>query len=133
MKAAMVMALAMLLGMASMPIVADDAHHVASGKAASNVQNPPKKLPSGGKACKDGACDKKGMGGMAGGCCCAGTMQGMMGNKCMMHGEGHGGMAMMGQGGMGQDVMMERMQRMEQRMDMMQSMLQKGTGGEMPR
>lgn len=52
-----------------------------------------------------------------------GGMGMMMGGQ---GGQGMGGPAMGGQGGMGPDAMMERMQKMEQRMDMMQQMLQKG-------
>lgn len=50
-------------------------------------------------------------------------MGGMMDCPMMKEGMGGGmGMGMMGQGGMGPEAMMERMQKMEKRMDMMEQM-----------
>jgi len=111
MKAAMILVVSMMLGLTMSSVRAADSHD--HGQATAGAKTEKVQSLGGGKTCDK--CKKNKAGGMGdmGGmdkCCCAG-MKEKMG---MMHGD-H-------QGGMDHNAMMERMQKMEARMDMMERM-----------
>lgn len=111
MKAAMILVLSVMLGLTMSSVRAAEGHD--HGQAAAAAKSGKVESLGGGKKCDK--CNKNksgGMGGDMGKCCCAG-MKEKMG---MMSGDQ--------QGGMDRDAMMERMQKMEARMDMMHKMME---------
>ena len=107
MKAAMILAVSLFLGLTMSTVRAADSHD--HGQASAGAKTEKVQSLGGGKTCDK--CKKNKAGGMDK-CCCTG-MKEKMG---MMSGE-H-------QGGMDHDAMMERMQKMEARMGMMQKMME---------
>jgi len=120
MKAAMILAVSLFLGLTMSTVRAADSHD--HGQASAGAKTEKVQSLGGGKTCDKSKKNKGGdMSGGMNGCCCAG-MKEKMG---MMSGD-H-------QAGMDHDAMMERMQQMEARMDMMQKMMpQMGTAQSAP-
>ncbi len=111
MKAAMILAISLFLGLTMSSVRAADSHN--HGQATTGAKTEKMQSLGGGKTYDK--CNKNKGGGMSGGmngCCCAG-MKEKMG---MMSGD-H-------QAGMDHDAMMERMQKMEAHMDMMHKMME---------
>ena len=127
MKAALIVMVSMMLGLGMSTVRAADSHQ--HGKAGANAKTEKMESMGGGKTCEKcnkhkGAGAGEKMGGMNG-CCCGGMMgkggmDGMMGKGNMMSSEQHGGME--------SAAMMERMQKMEERMDAMQKMMMEQKG-----
>lgn len=111
MKAAMILAISLMLGFTSSMVNAAETHQ--HGQVATDAKS--KKLQSlgGGKTCDKCKKNKgEGMSGGMNGCCCAG-MKGKMGMMSEAHGDE-----------LERATMMERMQNMEARMGMMQKMME---------
>lgn len=111
----LVAVMVLALGMSAVRAADTHDHGAAMGGKAGKVQS-----LGGGKTCDKCNKNKSGdkVSSMGSSCCC--SKMGKMGG--MMSDDKQGGMGMM-QGGMEHDAMAERMQKMEERMEMMQKMM----------
>jgi hypothetical protein len=116
--------LAMALAFLALPASAADADQQAQKKPA-GAKTAKMDTLGGGKACKDGKCGSKGQGKAGMGCCCAG-MQEKRG--CKMGSGGMEGMHGMHGDDMAAEDMMERIRKLEERVEAMQKSLAQQSG-----